>query len=63
MFKKIYYVLTLLEVRKAVDLLRNLTSFIYDQTAIALTIQPRTLSVSDDYIYTVRSTQGDTFAP
>lgn len=53
----------LLKVCKAVDLLRNLMYFIYDQTAIALIIQPWTLSVSDDRIYTVRSTQGDTFTP
>jgi hypothetical protein len=54
---------SLLKVCKAMDLLRNLTSFIYDHTAIGLIIQQRTLSVSDGSIYTVRSTQGDTFTP
>jgi len=53
----------LLKVCKSVDLLRIFTSFIYDHTAIGLIIQQRTLSVSDDRIYTVRSTQGDTFSP
>lgn len=47
----------------SVDLLRNLTSFVYDQAAIALIIQPRTLSISDGRIYTVHSTQGHIFTP
>jgi hypothetical protein len=53
----------LLKVCQTFDLIRNLMSFIYDQPAIALIIQPRPLSVSEGRICTVRSTQSDIFTP